>query len=253
MTKALMDRVAIITGAASGIGRAAALAFAREGIKVLASDVDESGGQETVKLISQDRGAAFFFKADVSQAGQVKAMVEKAVTTYGRLDYAFNNAGVEGESASTADCSESNWDKVLGINLKGVWLCMKHEIPHMLRHGKGAIVNNASIAGLVGFTQIPAYCAAKGGVIQLTRAAALEYAATGLRINAVLPGAIQTPMLTRSFGNDPEAEKQFIGQVPMGRAGTPEEIAAAVLWLCSDAASYVQGHMLVVDGGWVAR
>jgi len=249
----LMDRVAIVTGAASGIGRATALFFARQGIKVLAADLDEKGGQETVDLICLHRGAALFFKADISQSGQVKAMVEKAVTTYGRLDYAFNNAGIEGESAQTAECSEANWDLVTGTNLKGTWLCMKHELPHMLRHGQGAIVNNASIAGLVGFQGIPAYCASKGGVIQLTRTAALEYASSGIRINAVCPGAVQTPMLTRSFGDDPEAEKAFMAQVPMRRAGKPEEVAEAVFWLCSEAASYVHGHMLVVDGGWIVQ
>jgi len=249
----LMDRVAIVTGAASGIGRATALFFARQGIKVLAADLDEKGGQETVDLICLHRGAALFFKADISQSGQVKAMVEKAVTTYGRLDYAFNNAGIEGESAQTAECSEANWDLVTGTNLKGTWLCMKHELPHMLRHGQGAIVNNASIAGLGGFQGIPAYCASIVGVIQLTRTAALEYASSGIRINAVCPGAVQTPMLTRSFGDDPEAEKAFMAQVPMRRAGKPEEVAEAVFWLCSEAASYVHGHMLVVDGGWIVQ
>ncbi|VVB90503.1 L-rhamnose 1-dehydrogenase (NADP(+)) [uncultured archaeon] len=180
-------------------------------------------------------------------------MVSAAVRTYGRLDLAHNNAGIEGASASTVDCTEENWDRVIGINLKGVWLCMKYEIPRMLRQGGGAIVNTSSVAGLVGFRDMPAYCASKGGINQLTRAAALEYAARGIRINAVCPGVIRTPMVERVTGGKKEIEAQFTAIEPAGRLGTAEEIAEAVVWLCSDAASFVMGHPMVVDGGLVSQ
>jgi NAD(P)-dependent dehydrogenase (short-subunit alcohol dehydrogenase family) len=246
-------KVTLVTGAGSGIGRAAAVAFAREGAKVVAADVDVAGGQETIRLIQEQGGEATFVKADVSQAAQVEDMVQKTVATYGRLDCAFNNAGIEGEQAPTADCREENWDRTLAINLRGEWLCMKYEIPQMLSQGGGAIVNMASVAGLVGFAGMPAYVASKHGVIGLTKTAALEYAQQHIRVNAVCPGVIQTSMIDRVTGGDPEATEQFQGMEPVGRLGTPEEVAEAVLWLCSDAASFVTGNAMAVDGGLVAR
>jgi len=183
----------------------------------------------------------------------VQALVVAAVQRYGRIDCAFNNAGIEGENAATADCSEENWNRVLSTNLRGIWLCMKHEIPQMLSQGNGAIVNMSSIAGLVGFGGLPAYVASKHGVVGLTKTAALEYATQGIRINAVCPGVIRTDMIDRLTGGDLAAEAQFTEMEPLGRMGRPEEVAAAVLWLCSDAASFVTGHAMVVDGGAVAQ
>jgi NAD(P)-dependent dehydrogenase (short-subunit alcohol dehydrogenase family) len=252
MRDMFVGKVALVTGAGSGIGRAAALAFAREGARVIVADVTVDAGQETVRAIGAHDGEALFVQADVSVAGDVSAMVERAVTTYGRLDCAFNNAGIEGEMATTAECSEENWDRTIAINLKGVWLCMKHEIPHMLEQGGGAIVNCASIAGLVGFPNLPAYTASKGGIVQLTRTAALEYAQSGIRVNALCPGVIHTPMVDRITDRDPETEAQFTALEPIGRMGTPEEMAEAAIWLCSDAASFITGHPLVADGGLVA-
>jgi NAD(P)-dependent dehydrogenase (short-subunit alcohol dehydrogenase family) len=247
------DKVALVTGASSGIGRATAIAFARAGAAVAVSDVDAEGGEETVRTITADRGDAIFVPADVAKATEVERLVERVVDAYGRLDFAFNNAGIEGEMASTVDCSEPNWDRVLAVNLKGVWLCMKSEIPVMQASGGGVIVNCASVAGLVGFRNLPAYCASKGGIVELTRATALEFADDGIRVDAVCPGVIRTPMVERVIGGDPELEAQFTALEPVGRMGEPEEIAASVLWLCSDGASFVTGHALVADGGLVAQ
>lgn len=253
MAKQFEGKVALVTGAASGMGRASALAFAREGAKVVAADVVVADGEETVRKIKDAGGEAIFVKADVSKAAEVEALVKKAVDTYGRLDFAHNNAGIEGVTAQTPDCPEDNWDRVININLKGVWLCMKHEIPQMLKQGGGAIVNTASVAGLVGFAGLPAYCASKGGVVQLTRTAALEYAKSGIRVNAVCPGVIHTPMIDRLVAVQPEAEAAFLALEPVGRMGKPEEVIEAVVWLCSDAASFVTGHAMAVDGGLVAQ
>jgi NAD(P)-dependent dehydrogenase (short-subunit alcohol dehydrogenase family) len=249
----MRGKVAIVTGASAGIGRATALAFAREGARVVVADVQPGAGEETVRLIADAGGEAAFVRADVSRATDAEAIVHRAVEVFGRLDYAFNNAGIEGETAPTAECSEENWDRVLGINLKGVWLCMRHEIPEMLRQGGGAIVNCSSVAGLVGFPGIPAYTASKHGILGLTRAAALEYAQQNVRVNAVCPGVIRTAMVERFTRQDPQAEAQLVAREPVGRMGTPEEVAAAVLWLCSDAASFVSGHALAVDGGFVSQ
>jgi len=253
MTKQFDGKVALVTGAASGIGRASALAFAREGAKTVVADILVEGGEETVRLIKEAGGEALFVKTDVSKAAEVEALIQKVVDIYGRLDYAHNNAGIEGTMAPTADCTEENWDRTININLKGIWLCMKYEIPQMLKQGGGAIVNTASVAGLVGFQGLPAYCASKGGVIQLTRAAALEYAEAGIRVNAVCPGVIRTPMVQRILSIQPEMEAALTTMEPVGRMGEPEEIAEAVVWLCSDAASFVTGHPMVVDGGLVAQ
>lgn len=253
MTKQFEGKVALVTGASSGIGRASALAFAREGAKVIVADVLVEGGEETVRMIKEAGGEALFVKTDVSKASEVENLIHKAVETYGRLDCASNNAGIEGKSAPTADCTEENWDRTININLKGAWFCMKYEIPQMLKQGGGAIVNTASVAGLVGFQGLPAYSASKGGIIQLTRVAALEYAKAGIRVNAVCPGVIRTSMVERLQGGQAEAEAGFIAMEPVGRMGKPEEIAEAIVWLCSDAASFVTGHPMVVDGGLVAQ
>lgn len=248
--KSFENKVIIVTGAGSGIGRATAIAFAQEGAKVVVSDFHEQEGQETVSQIRSLGAEAYFIKCDVSQESQVKELVEKTIQKYGRLDCAYNNAGIEGAPSSTVECSSENWDRTIDTNLKGVWLCMKYEIPEMLKHGKGSIVNCSSIAGLVGFETIPAYVASKHGVIGLTETAALEFAKKNIRVNAVCPGAIHTPMLDRFTQGE---EQQMANQDPMGRIGRPEEIAESVLWLCSDKASYVTGQSLAVDGGWVAH
>jgi len=251
MENIFQDKVALVTGGSFGIGRATAIAFAARGAKVVIVDWVED--KETLNEITASGGNATFVKCDVSKDADVKMLIEKTITTYGRLDYAFNNAGVEGASAPTQDCREENWEKVVGVNLKGIWLCMKYEIPQMLKQGKGAIVNNASIAGLVGFPGITAYVASKHGVIGLTKNAALENAKLGIRVNVVCPGVIKTPMIDRFTGKQKEVEKQFENMEPIGRMGQPEEVAEAVMWLCSDGASFVTGHALAVDGGWVAQ
>jgi len=253
MSGAFEGKVALVTGASSGIGKATAEAFAREGARVVVSDVEVTAGRELVAAIEATGGTATFVECDVSSAAEVENMVSHVRSAYGRLDCAFNNAGIEGDMANTVDCSEENWDRTLAVNLKGVWLCMKHEIPVMLEDAGGAIVNCASVAGLVGFRNLPAYCASKGGIVELTRATALEYADQGIRVDAICPGVIRTPMVERVTAGDPEIEAEFTALEPLGRMGTPEEIADAVLWLCSDGASFVTGHALVADGGLVAQ
>ena len=246
-------RGALVTGAGSGIGRATALRFAATGARVVVVDVAVANGQRTVEQIHAQGGTALFVPADVSRASDVQQMVERAVSAYGRLDFAHNNAGIAGEVAFTAECSEDNWDRTLAIDLKGVWLCMKYEIQVMLRQGRGAIVNTSSVAGLVGQPGAPAYCAAKHGIIGLTRAAALEYAKANIRINAICPGMVPTALVEKLTADKPELVAAVIASIPMGRAARPEEIAEAVVWLCSDAASYVTGHALPVDGAAVAQ
>jgi NAD(P)-dependent dehydrogenase (short-subunit alcohol dehydrogenase family) len=251
MENTFKDKVALVTGGSSGIGRATALAFAKKGAKVVIADWKEN--QETIDIIENLGSDAIFVKCDVSKANDVKALFEKIITTFRRLDYAFNNAGIEGTSALTQDCSEENWDNTIGINLTGIWLCMKYEIPEMLKKGKGVIVNCSSVAGLIGFQNSPAYVASKHGVIGLTKTAALENAKSGIRVNAVCPGIIKTPMIDRATGNKKETEEQFAKMEPIGRFGSPEEIATAVIWLCSDEASFVTGIAMPVDGGFVAQ
>jgi NAD(P)-dependent dehydrogenase (short-subunit alcohol dehydrogenase family) len=247
----LDGKVAVITGAASGIGRATALLFAEEGAKVVVADWDEAKGRKTAEEIRAAGGEATFVRVDVSRPEDVQAMVETAVRDYGRLDVIFNNAGVEGEQAPTADCTLDNWERVININLRGVFLGMKYAIPHML-NGGGVIINNASVAGLVGFRGIPAYCASKGGVIQLTRAAALEYAPQGIRVNAICPGVIWTPMVERFASTSDEARAALEAMEPIGRFGQPEEVARLALFLASDDSSFCTGAPFIVDGGFVA-
>ncbi len=251
--KMMRNRVALVTGAASGIGRATAIAFAREGASVVVADVDRTGGDETVRAINALDGKAIYIACDVSKANEIESLIERTVSTFGRLDYAFNNAGVEGLTAPVADCSLENWEQTIKVNLRGVLLCMKYEIQQMLKQGAGAIVNCSSIAGMIGFPGIPAYVASKHGVIGLTKNAALEYAEKKIRVNAVCPGVIRTPMIDRFTKSDPKAYAQLVAAEPIARIGEPEEIAEAVLWLCSDKSSFVTGHSLVADGGWVAR
>lgn len=251
MSGSMTGRVALVTGAAAGIGRAAAEAFAREGASVVVSDVAD--GEPVARGIRDAGGEAVFIPCDVSRADEVEGLVRGAVEAFGGLDFAFNNAGVEGTTAPTAGCTEADWDRVMDINLKGVWLCMREEIPRMLARGGGAIVNCSSVAGLVGFAGIAAYTASKHGLIGLTKTAALDYATRGVRVNAVCPGVIRTAMVERFTGGDAAAEAQLVAAEPVGRMGTPHEVASAVLWLCSDSASFVTGHALVVDGGFVAR
>ena len=253
MAGELEGKIALVTGAGSGIGRESALAFGASGAQVMVSDVVVEGGEETVARIKAAGGEATFMRADVSQRADVEALIRQTVETYGRVDCAHNNAGIEGDMAPTADCTEANWDRTIAINLKGVWLCMKYEIPQMLEQGSGVIVNTSSVAGLVGFVNLPAYVATKHGVAGLTRTAALEYAQQGIRVNAVCPGVIHTPMIDRIVGGDTEAEAQFTALEPVGRMGSPAEVAQAVVWLCSDAASFVTGVAMPVDGGFVAQ
>jgi NAD(P)-dependent dehydrogenase (short-subunit alcohol dehydrogenase family) len=279
MTRQFEDKVVFITGGAYGIGRATALAFAHEGAHVIVADIDKEGAIETMDRIQQEGGQAWAVACDVSDAEDVRATFAVLLERFGRLDCAFNNAGTEGEFNPLLEASDENFDRVLAVDLKGVWLCMKEEMRIMVKQKGGAIVNTASVAGLVAERGYPAYAAAKGGVIQLTRTVAIEYAATGVRVNAVCPGLIRTPMMDRSLKNlrasamtygawqsplarwltdhllgTASAKKAMVKFMqPVGRPGEPEEIAAAVLYLCSDPAKFVTGQTLVLDGGMTAQ
>ncbi len=245
-------RVSVVTGAAHGIGRATALAFGRAGASVVVSDHGESGA-----LVAEDirsaGGRAAFVRADVSSVEDVERLMREAEQQFGRIDCLFNNAGIEGEQALTAEASIENWHRVIAVNLSGVFYGMKFALPALLRAGGGVIVNNASVAGLVGFAGIPAYAASKGGVVQLTRSVALEYATQGIRVNCICPGVIDTPMVERFTQGNAAAHQAMAGMQPVGRMGRPEEIADTVLYLCSDAASFITGAVIPVDGGYVAR
>ena len=255
MATKLDGKVAIVTGGSSGIGRATAIAFAQEGVKVVVAARRTDEGEETVRLAKEVGGEALFLQTDVAKAAEVEALVNKTVETYGRLDYAFNNAGIEGENLPLHEQSVEQFDELMAINLRGVFLCMKYEIAQMLRQGGGAIVNNSSMLGLVAFPGHSPYTASKHAVIGLTKSAALYYAKLGIRINTVNPGFIATDMIvryTKSTGDAHTATEQLTNTIPMGRMGSSEEIASTVLFLCSEAASYITGQSLVVDGGYIA-
>jgi NAD(P)-dependent dehydrogenase (short-subunit alcohol dehydrogenase family) len=247
-------KVALVTGGNIGIGRAIALAFAREGAKVVIAARRSNEGDETVNLIKEAGGESVFIKTDFSVRNDIEKLLEETIKVYHRLDFACNNAGIEGvHFVPTADYPEESWDEVMNINLKGVWLSMKYEIPYLLKSPGSAIVNISSVAGLIGGRLGPAYYASKHGVIGLTKAAALEYASHGLRINAVAPGVIRSAMAERIFFQQPDGEAKVAARNPMNRVGTPEEVAGSVIFLCSEAASFITGHTLAVDGGILAQ
>lgn len=246
------DKVAIVTGSGSGIGQITAKFYAREGAKVVVSDVDVQRGKETVEIISSDGGEATFIEADVSRPEDCENLVKSTVDRFGRLDIACNNAGIAGEQKPTADYSIEGWQKLISINLSGVFYCMKYEIPAMLNVGGGSIVNIASILGKVGFAGAPAYVTSKHGVVGLTQNAAVEYGQNGIRVNAVGPGFIHTPMIS-DLEQDKEVSAQLIALHPIGRLGKPEEVAELVLWLSSEKASFVTGSYYPIDGGYLAR
>lgn len=251
MVRSFEGKVALVTGASGGIGRATAMTFAREGARVIVSDVNIDGGQETVRMIRDKGGEAIFVKADVSKAIEIEALVNKTVETYGRLDSAHNNAGISSSDVSIIECTEEDWDRTIAVNLKGVFLCLKYEINYMVKHGGGSIVNTASIGGLRAVGRRPQYVASKHGVVGLTKEAALEYAKDGIRVNSVCPGLIDSAM-TQST-NEVEREmldKLLTQNIPMKRMGQPEEVAEVVVGLCSDASSYITGHNVSIDGGW---
>jgi NAD(P)-dependent dehydrogenase (short-subunit alcohol dehydrogenase family) len=251
--KRLEGKVALVTGGAAGIGRTTALAFAGEGARVVIADINAEGGEETVKMIRDAGGEAIFVRTDVRIADEVKNMADKTVEAFGRLDIAFNNAGINEDAVTISRCAEDSWERMIDTNLTGVFLCMKHELPKMRKSGGGSIVNVASVMGLVGDGSHPGYSSSKHGVVGLTRTAAIVYAQANIRINAVCPGPTLTSMIAKLIDGQPEVEKLLLSNVPMNRMAKPEEIARAVLFLCSDDASYITGHALAVDGGWVAR
>jgi len=251
MTGEMQDKVALVTGGSSGIGKATALAFAREGARVVIASRTREKGAQAVRAIEEMGGQAIWIETDVTQAAQVQSLIQNVLDTYGRLDYAFNNAGSGGRGGWVAEMEEADWDRTINGFLKSVWLCMKHQIPAMLKLGGGAIVNNSSVDGQRAFPWDPAYSAAKHGVLGLTKSAAMQYADQGIRINAVCPGWIRTPPVESVLERDPEAEGRMIMHQPIGRLGKPEEVAQAVVWLCSDKASLVLGTALAVDGGYL--
>lgn len=249
----LRRKVTLVTGAANGIGRAAALLFARYGAHVVVSDVDRDGGAAVRAEIEAMGGEAIFVRADVSRSEDVAALVGAAVARWGRLDGAFNNAGINGKIGPLVDSDEGDWERVTGINLKGTWLCMKHELAQMVKQGAGSIVNNASVAGLVAFPGLSIYTATKHGIVGLTKAAALEHAAQGIRVNTLCTGLVRTQLSMSAVREGFMTEEQLVALEPVGRLAAPEEVAEAAAWLLSDRASFVTGHAMTVDGGFVAR
>ena len=247
------DKVAIVTGATSGIGRAAAIAYAREGAKVVVAGRRATEGEETVRLLQAQGGEGIFVKTDVSKAVQVKELVERTLQKFGRLDIAFNNAGIEQVPLPFLEQDEETFDQVVDINAKGVWLCMKYEIPAMLKTGGGSIVNTASVFGVIGIPGNEIYIASKHAVIGLTKSAAVEFGKQGIRVNAILPGVVDTDMYQRFAGEKPEFRAQMNAMHPIGRIGKPEEMADAAIWLSSSKSSFVTGHSLLVDGGFIAQ
>jgi len=253
MTERLKGKIALITGGSSGIGRAAAQLFSREGAKVIIADINVEGGEETVRSITDAGGEAHFVRTDVSKSAEVEALIKKIIEIYSRLDCAYNNAGILGDVVSVVDHTEESWNRTLETNLKGTWLCMKYEIPQMLEQGSGSIVNTTSTTGLfIGGRYRSAYSASKAGIVSLSKVAALEYAEYGLRVNVICPSA-RTPMMEQFFELNPEAEADFTAQMPMGRIFAPEEVVEGALWLCSDASSFVTGHVLAAEGGFLCR
>lgn len=252
MSMTFSGQVALVTGAAAGIGRATALAFAQQGLKVVVADRDTVGGEATVALVQAAGGQALFIACDVTRDASVRQLHDELIAAYGRLDYAFNNAGIEIEQHRLADGSEAEFDAIMGVNVKGVWLCMKYQLPLLLAQGGGVIVNTASVAGLGAAPKMSIYSASKHAVIGLTKSAAIEYAKKGIRVNAVCPAVIDTDMFRRAYEADPRKAEFAAAMHPVGRIGKVEEIAAAVLYLCSDSAAFTTGHALAVDGGATA-
>ena len=246
------DKCVLVTGGASGIGQATAEAFAREQAIVVIADIDVENGHKTIEMLQANGGEALFIKTDVTQRDEVRALLKRTIETYGRLDCAFNNAGIDNPPNLITKLSEKDWDRVIDVNLKGVWLCMKYEIPHMVKQGGGAIVNTSSVAGLVGTATLSIYSASKHGVLGLTKTAALEFASKKVRVNAICPGVIRTPLIVSALEKFPEMESTFNIAHPLNRIGEVGEVASMVLWLCSEAASFVTGQCIAVDGGFMS-